>query len=107
MELKVIRVMKSLLLNKKIKDSKGFTLIEVLLVAMLMFVVISMVSATYVLAINTSRDNIETTTSGRDARIAAYRISKDLREATILTMAEGALVIGSPSENRNLFIGDE
>ena len=87
--LKVNRVMKSLLLlNKKIKDSKGFTLIEILLVAMLMFVVISMVSATYFLAINTSRGNIESATSRSDAGIAALRISKDLREATNLTMAE-------------------
>lgn len=84
--LKVTRAMK-LLLNKKIKDSKGFTLIEVLLVAMLMFVVISMISVTYFLAINTSKDNIDTTTSGRDARLADYRITKDLREATNLTMA--------------------
>jgi len=79
--------MKSLL-NKKIKDSKGFTLIEVLLVAMLMFVVISMLSATYFLAINTSRGNIESATSGSDARNAAYRISKDLREADSLETAE-------------------
>jgi type II secretory pathway pseudopilin PulG len=79
--------MKSLL-NKKIKDSKGFTLIEVLLVAMLMFVVISMLSATYFLAINTSRGNIESATSRSDAGSAALRISKDLREATKLIMAE-------------------
>jgi type II secretory pathway pseudopilin PulG len=85
--LKVIRAMK-LLLNKKIKDSKGFTLIEVLLVAMLMFVVISMLSATYFLAINTSRGNIESATSGSDARIAALRITKDLREADSLETAE-------------------
>jgi len=85
--LKVNRAMKLLLLDKKIKDSKGFTLIEILLVAMLMFVVISMISATYFLAINTSRGNIESATSGSDARIAAYRISKDLREATKLTVA--------------------
>jgi len=77
-----------LLQNRKIKDSKGFTLIEVLLVAMLMFVVISMVSATYFLAINTSRGNIESATSRSDASIAALRISKDLREATKLTVAE-------------------
>ncbi|MBE3092578.1 MAG: hypothetical protein IMZ51_02790 [Chloroflexi bacterium] len=85
--MKVNRAMKSLL-NKKIKDSKGFTLIEILLVAMLMFVVISMISATYFLAINTSKGNIESATSGSDARIAAYRITKDLREATNMTMAE-------------------
>ena len=78
--------MKSLL-NKKIKDSKGFTLIEILLVAILMFVVISMISATYFLAINTSSGTIDTATSGSDARIAALRISKDLREATKLTVA--------------------
>ena len=85
--LKVIRAMKSILLNKKIKDSKGFTLIEVLLAAMLMFVVIGMISATYFMAINTSRSNIESATSGSDARLAAYRITKDLREATNLTVA--------------------
>lgn len=85
--LKVNRAMKLLLFNKKIKDSKGFTLIEILLVAILMFVVISMISATYFLAINTSRGNIESATSGSDARIAALRISKDLREAIKLTVA--------------------
>ena len=86
--LKVNQVIKSLLLNKKIKDSKGFTLIEILLVAMLMFVVISMISATYFLAINTSKDTIDTTTSGRDARLAAYRITKDLRETIDLSIAK-------------------
>lgn len=86
--LKAFRVIQSLLLNKKIKDSKGLTLIELLLVVMLMLVVISMVSVTYFLAINTSKDNIDTTTSGRDARLAAYRITKDLREANSLETAE-------------------
>ncbi|MCG2790263.1 MAG: prepilin-type N-terminal cleavage/methylation domain-containing protein [Actinomycetia bacterium] len=82
-----------LLLNKKIKDSKGFTLIELLLVAMLMFVVISMISAIYVLSVNTSRDVIEVTTSGIDSRVTIYRISKDLREATNLTRAENDEII--------------
>ena len=85
--LKVIQAMKSLL-NKKIKDSEGFTLIEVLLAAMLMFVVISIVSGTYFLAINTSKANIDTATSGSDARLAAYRITKDLREADSLETVE-------------------
>jgi len=61
---------------------------ELLLVAMLMFIIIGMVSVTYFLAINTSRSNIDTTTSGRDARLAVYRITKDLRQASSLETAE-------------------
>jgi hypothetical protein len=52
-----------------------------------------MVSATFIYSINTSRDVIEITTSGIDSRVTIYRISKDLREAINLTMAENDEII--------------
>ncbi|MFA5014257.1 MAG: prepilin-type N-terminal cleavage/methylation domain-containing protein [Actinomycetota bacterium] len=86
------QVMK-LLLIKKIKDTKGFTLVELLLVMVLIIVVVSMVSATFIISVNTSRDIIEITTSGIDSRVIMYRISKDLREAINLTVAKNDEII--------------
>jgi len=82
-----------LLLIKKIKDTKGFTLVELLLVMVLIIVVVSMVSATFIISVNTSRDIIEITTSGIDSRVIMYRISKDLREAINLTVAKNDEII--------------
>lgn len=82
-----------LLLIKKIKDTKGFTLVELLLVMVLIIVVVSMVSATFIHSVNTSGDVIEITTSGIDSRVTMYRISKDLREAINLTKAENDEII--------------
>jgi competence protein ComGC len=75
-------------LDKKIKSTGGFTLVELLLVMVLIIVVVSMISAIFIHSINTSRDVIEITTSGIDSRVVMYRISKDLREAINLTKAE-------------------
>jgi len=88
----VIRAMK-LKLNNKSKDSGGFTLVELLLVVMLIFIVVSIVSATYILSVNTSRDVIEITTSGIDSKTAIYRMSKDLREAKDISIAENDRII--------------
>ncbi|OFW53642.1 MAG: hypothetical protein A2163_07440 [Actinobacteria bacterium RBG_13_35_12] len=92
-----------LLLNKKIKDSGGFTLVEILLVVMLIFIVVSMVSATYILSANTSRDVIEITTSGIDSKTAIYRISKDLREAKNISVAYNDSIIF----NSNVYIEED
>jgi len=75
-------------LNKKIKDDKGFTLIELMLVMMLIFIIVSLISATYLLSVNTSRDIIKTTTSMADSRVVMYKLSKDLREASNITEAK-------------------
>ena len=92
-----------LLLNKKIKDSGGFTLVEILLVVMLIFIVVSMVSATYILSANTSRVVIEITTSGIDSKTAIYRISKDLREAKNISVAYNDSIIF----NSNVYIEED
>lgn len=61
---------------------------ELLLVMVLIIVVVSMISVTFIISTNTSRDVIDITTSGIDSRVTMYRISKDLREAINLTVAE-------------------
>ena len=76
------------LVNKKFGDSRGFTLIEVLLVVLLIFVVVSVVSMTYITSINTTKDVINIATSEIDARTAMYRVSKDIREAMSLSIAK-------------------
>ncbi|MDD5622068.1 MAG: prepilin-type N-terminal cleavage/methylation domain-containing protein [Actinomycetota bacterium] len=80
-------------LDKKVKGAEGFTLIELLIVMVLIIVVVSMISATFIISTNTSRDVIEITTSGIDSRVTMYRISKDLREAVNLTKAENDEII--------------
>jgi len=88
MKQKADQAMKSLLhLNKKIKDSKGFTIIELLIVVLLMVVVVTVVSATFLLSANASKDIIDITTNEIDARVVVYRISKDLREAVNISTA--------------------
>ena len=84
---KADQAMKSLL-NKKIKDSKGYTMIELLLVVMLMLTIVTMVSAAYMVSANASKDIIDRATSEIDARVAVYRISKDLREAANISIAD-------------------
>lgn len=87
MRWKVNQVMKSLL-NKKIRDSKGFTIIELLLVVMLMVIVVTIVSGTYLMSINASKNIIDITTNEIDARVVIYRITKDLREAIDISTAK-------------------
>lgn len=81
------KVMK-LQLNKKIKDNGGFTLIELIITVALIFLVVSAVSATFILAINTSGDVIDIITSVKDSRLIIYRISRDIREAVEISEAE-------------------
>ena len=88
MELKVSQAMKSLLLIKKLKSSKGFTIVELLLVVLLMVLIVTMVSAAFLLSANASENIIDITTNEIDARVAVYRMSKDLREGANFTIAE-------------------
>jgi type II secretory pathway pseudopilin PulG len=73
---------------KKIKDDGGFTLIELIITVALIFLVVSAVSATFIIAINTSGDVIDVITSVKDSRLIIYRISRDIREAVEISEAE-------------------
>jgi len=79
--------MKSLLI-KRIKDSKGFSLVELLLVVLLIVIIVSIISGAYILSINTSREVVDVTTSVIDSKTAMYRVSKDLREIIDISSAE-------------------
>jgi prepilin-type N-terminal cleavage/methylation domain-containing protein len=86
--LKVSQAMKSLQLIKKLKDRKGFTMVELLMVVILMLLVVTMVSSAFLLSANASEDIINLTTNEIDARVAVYRITKDLREAANISIAK-------------------
>jgi competence protein ComGC len=90
--MKVNKAIQSLL-DKKIRDSKGFTIIELLLVVLLMVVVVTLVSGTYLMSINASKDIIDITTNEIDARVVVYRITKDLREAIDISTAKDDEII--------------
>ena len=81
-------VMKLPLPVKKIRGTEGLTLIELMLTVGLMMLIVSMVTATYLLSVNTSRDVIDITTSAIDSRLIMYRISKDIRETVDISEAE-------------------
>lgn len=89
MEQKVLRVMKSQLI-KKIKDQKGFSLAELLMVIGLIFLIVFMISASYLQSINTNRDVINITKSEIDSRIAMYSIGKDIRESLDVMLADNS-----------------
>lgn len=74
--------------NKKFGDSKGFTIVEMLLVVLLIFAVVSILSMTYITSINTTKDVVDIATSEIDARSTMYRVSKDIRETLSLSIAK-------------------
>jgi type II secretory pathway pseudopilin PulG len=77
-------------LYKKIKDNEGFTIVELMLTMGIIVIVVSLVSAAYFLSASTSKNVVDTTTSEIDSRLIMYRISKDIREATIISEAESS-----------------
>lgn len=101
--LKVSQAMKSLRLIKKLKDTKGFTMVELLIVVILMLLVVTMISSAFLLSANASEDIIDLTTSEIDARVAVYRITKDLREAANFSIAD----VDELSFNSNVDLDDD
>ncbi len=83
--------MKLLPVNK-IRDAEGLTLIELMLTVGLVMLIVSMVTATFLLSANTSRDVIDITTSAIDSRLIMYRISKDIRETVDISEAETNII---------------
>ncbi len=76
-------------LSKQIKEQKGFTLVEMLMVIALIFLIVGMISATYIQSVNTTRDVITITKSVIDSRVAMYGMSKDIRESMDMLTADG------------------
>ena len=75
-------------LQDKLKDNTGLTIVELMLAALLMFVIVGGVSLTYFTSANATENIMSSATSEIDARVAMYRISKDLREATSIEEAD-------------------
>lgn len=78
---------------KIIKNQKGFSLVEMLLVILLIFIIVALVSSLFITSGRTSRDVINIVRSEIDARLVLYRISKDIRETNDIITANNNEVI--------------
>ena len=78
---------------KIIKDQKGFSLVEMLLVILLLFIIVALVSSLFFTSGRTNRDVINIVRSEIDARLVVYRISKDIRETHDIITANNDEVI--------------
>ena len=78
---------------KIIKDQKGFSLVEMLLVILLIFIIVALVSSLFLTSGRTNRDVINIVKSEIDARLVIYRISKDIRETHDIITANNDEVI--------------
>jgi len=67
--------------KKRLKGENGLSLVEVLIVLLFISLIVGLVSTIYISASRTSDSIINITRSQIDARIALYRMSKDIREA--------------------------
>ncbi|MGM0366206.1 MAG: hypothetical protein ACQEP5_06665, partial [Actinomycetota bacterium] len=74
--------------KKIINNQSGYTIVEMLLVLMLMFLVIAAITLTYFTSANSSKLVIDTASAEMDARTAMYSVSKEIREATQITEAD-------------------
>jgi len=73
--------------KKIFKNSSGFTLVEIMLAALLMAIIVGLASLTYFNSINSTETTLNIATSITDARTAMYRITKDLREISSIEEA--------------------
>jgi len=78
---------------KIIKNQKGFSLVEMLLVILLIFIIVALVSSLFITSGRTNRDVINIVRSEIDARLVLYRISKDIRETNDIITANSNEVI--------------
>jgi len=78
---------------KIIKDQKGFSLVEMLLVVLLIFIIVALVSSLFLTSGRTNRDVINIVKSEIDARVVIYRISKDIRETHDIITANNNEVV--------------
>lgn len=91
--MKVIRVILRQLNRRMCRGNEGFSLVELLLVVLLIFTIVALVSVVLIGSENTSRDVISIVRSEIDARLAMYRISKDIRETNNIISANNTEVI--------------
>jgi len=78
---------------KIIKNQKGYSLVEMLLVILLIFIIVALVSSLFITSGRTNRDVINIVRSEIDARLVLYRISKDIRETNDIITANDNEVI--------------
>ncbi len=82
-----------LLLRDKFKKNSGFTLVELMLSALLISIIVSLVTVSYFNSANASETSISIATSAKDARTAMYVITKDIREISQISEADAGEII--------------
>jgi len=91
--MKASRVILSQLQIRKFKKQQGFSLVEMLLVILLIFIIVALVSSLFITSGRTNRDVINIVKSEIDARVVIYRISKDIRETHDIIIANNDEVV--------------
>jgi competence protein ComGC len=91
-EMKAIRAIHKQLNRRTYRNKDGFSLVELLLVVLLIFTIVALVSVVLFGSENTSRDVISIVRSEIDARVAMYRISKDIRETISITYISDSMI---------------
>lgn len=85
----------------------GYTLVEVILVLLLMFLVVSIITMTYFISANASKQVIDTASAEMDARTTMYSLSKQIRGAFQVTHAEKdsiAFISGTGEDQQGYFL---
>ncbi len=75
------------LVKRKDSGEQGYSLVELLLVLVLMFLVVAAITLTYFTSANANNAVISTATSEIDARTALYLMKRELREAAAISHA--------------------
>jgi len=85
--LKAREVMK-LLPPDKFRSNAGFTLVELLLSTLLITIIVGLVTMSYLNSTKATEATLNIVTSVKDARTAMYRITKDMREISVIEEAD-------------------
>jgi len=79
-------------INCYLRKDNGFSLVEMLMVVLIIGIVSTAVSALYISSLRSQKDLLNKANLETNLRTAIYSISKDLREATNVTIAENSKI---------------
>ncbi len=75
-------------IKKRLKQDSGFSLVELMVVSLLMFLIVGTATLTYFTSVNSTETTLSIAASITDTRTAMYRITKDLREISSIEEAD-------------------
>ena len=81
-ELKNIYKNKIIKILHNLKSAKGFSLVEMLIVVLIISVIAGIISTVYITSVKSQKDILNKASSETNIRTSLYSITKDIREAT-------------------------